>query len=486
MNLRPYQLAAVEEIRQRYRQGAKKVLCVAPTGAGKTVLFSHIAQKATERGSRVIVIAHRTELIDQASGKLNQFGLAHGIVQANRPSAPHRPVQIASIQTLQASSRRIPPADLVVIDEAHHVTKKNGYSKVLEYYPNAKVLGVTATPWRLDGKGLGDVFEQHVIAATPRQLRDEGFLVPVGGWQYEAIDTTQARVRQGDFVVGDLAAAATDAKVVGDVVSEWLQHARGKRSVLFAINIEHSQFMAQAFVRAGVRAEHVDGTMGATERRNIINRLRSGETEVLCNCNVLTEGFDCPELECVMLCRPTLSTALFLQMVGRGLRPADGKEMCRIHDHAGCLEAHGHPYAERDYSPETTAQVHRGGGGAPRLLVCKQCKAIVDRWPCTACGYMPKPEEIDFRPVDAAAKREIGADGDVPKPKADSDYARALTWGQKYAGSPEVKEAFWLRMLEKHGSPEKAAHAYWWFSGKVARPPREWIEAARAREVRTA
>jgi DNA repair protein RadD len=485
MDLRPYQLEAVEQLRNRYREGAKRALLICPTGGGKTVIFSHVAGKSVERGSRVIVIAHRRELVKQASDKLAAFGLSHGIIQAGFRPRPHCPVQVASIQTLLGRATAISRADLVVIDEAHHVTTKNGYSKVLARFPEAKVLGVTATPWRLDGKGLGDVFDAHVVARTPRELRDDGFLVPVGGWEYEAIDTSSARVQRGDFVVGDLARAATSARVVGDIVGEWLKHAAGRRTVLFALSIEHSQYMVEAFKKAGVAAEHVDGEMPTADRDAVLQRLRAGVTHVVCNCNVLTEGFDCPELECCILARPTLSLSLALQMVGRVLRPAPGKAIARIHDHAGVLAAHGHPYASRDYSPETSGTASRGGGGGSlRRMKCKQCKAVVDRWPCEACGYMPKPEELQLEEVPAAAKREITNDGAGAR-KVDDDATRAETWRRVFAHDEARQYGFFQKMVAKHGL-QKGCRVFWWFSGKTARPPQHWVDEARARAEGTA
>lgn len=483
--LRPYQQKAVEEIRQQYRTGHKRVLCVAPTGAGKTVLFSHIAQKAVERGSRVLVLAHRRELVAQASQKLGALGVSHGIIQAGFRPAPQKPVQVASIQTLLARPNAMTMADLVVIDEAHHTTTANGYQRILERFRGASVLGVTATPWRLDGQGLADLFQGHVLTCTPRQLRDQGFLVPVGGWEYEGIDTSSARVRGGDFVAQDMQAAATSRRVVGDIVSEWLKFSPGKRTVLFAVTVEHSRQMVEAFKREGVPAEHLDGETPTAERDAVLARLRSGQTLVVCNCNVLTEGFDCPELEVCILARPTLSTALYLQMVGRALRTAPGKTTARIHDHAGCLAAHGHPYGDRDYSPTTTARVARRDAekrGEASSRRCPECKSVLAGWPCDACGYAP-PRELVLE-EQAAARRAIGNDGSSPRAEKakETDEERRRRWQTRYAHDDEWKRNFFDRMVAKHG-PDKGARVYWWFSGKSERPQMSWLVEARARAL---
>lgn len=477
MDLRPYQVAAIDETREKIRASAPKVLIIIPTGGGKTVVAAEIIRSAESKGSRVLFLAHRRELIQQTCDKLRRFGVRHGVVMAGMRAALQLPVQVASVQTLARRPGVLSRVDLIFLDEAHHVTTENQYSEVLGWYPAAKVVGLTATPWRLDGKGLADVFGAHVIGSTPRQLRDEGFLVPVGGWEYEGIDTSGARVERGDYRMSDIQASATSRRVVGDIVTEWQAHAAGRRTILFASSVAQSQLMVAEFQRQGVAAEHVDGTMPAAERDGILARLREGRTLLVSNCNVLTEGFDCPELEVCILARPTLSTSLYLQMVGRVLRPAAGKALARIHDHAGCLRAHGHPYAERDYNPEKTVRGERGssegGAGAAANRRCAACKSIITRWPCDACGYAPDPKELQLEYDPAAARREITSDGVAPK-RADSDADRRRRWRDMYAHDEERKRSFFRRMVARHG-PEKGARVYWWFSGKSERPPRQWL-----------
>lgn len=486
MNLRPYQLEAIEGARQAIREGARRVLITCPTGGGKTVIASSIIESAVRRGSRALFLAHRRELIQQTLEKLARFGVAAGVIQAGAPMALHWPVQVASVQTLIRRAGQLSHVDLIFVDEAHHVTASNTYAKLLAWYPNAVVVGLTATPWRLDGRGLGDVFDGHVLARTPRQLRDEGHLVPVGGWEYEAIDTSRARVSKGDYVQRDLEKAATSRTVVGDVVAEYLAHAGGARTVLFAVSIEHSQMMVQAFCEAGVAAEHIDGEMKAAERDAVLARLRAGQTRLISNCNVLTEGFDCPELECCILARPTLSTALYLQMVGRVLRPAEGKALARIHDHAGCLAAHGHPFADRDYSPTVTARASREEAekGARRQRRCPNCNSVLARWPCDGCGYHPTPQELQLEMEEAAHRRAIEHDGVAPRREpAESDAQRRLKWASRYSDDADKSERFhfFMRMVAKHGL-RKGTWVYRWVSGNSERAPREWVDAARAAE----
>ena len=468
MQLRPYQVEAVDGARAELRRGAKRCLIVLPTGGGKTVVAAEIIHRAEERGSRTLFLAHRRELIVQTSDKLQRFGVRHGIIMAGQPRALQHLVQVASIQTLAHHQDILSKVDLIFFDEAHHAAA-GSYTKVLEWFPQARVVGLTATPWRLDGRGLADVFDGHVLVRTPKQLRDEGFLVPVGGWEFEAIDTSRARVQRGDYAVKDLAEEAGKPRVVGDIVEEWQRYAEGKRTVVFCVNIETSKLVAEKFRAAGVAAEHIDGEMATRERAAIVARLRSGETRVVCNCNVLTEGFDCPELEVCVLARPTLSTALYLQMVGRVLRPAQGKTGARIHDHAGCLAAHGHPYANRDYSPEVSTRGERQTLDADtrRRNRCPSCKSERAGYPCDNCGFSPTPEELKIEFEEAAHARAIAEEN---SPEAVKQRGMAAQFARK---SYEERRAFFERQVEKHG-PRKAIGVYRWWSGETAWPDRGW------------
>jgi DNA repair protein RadD len=480
--LRPYQVGAIEGARHELRRGARSVLLVCPTGGGKTVIASEIICSAAARGSRTLFLAHRRELIQQTVVKLTQFGVAPGVIQAGFPLALHRQAQVASVQTLIRRPGQLSQVDLVFIDEAHHLTASNTYAKLLSWWPEAKVVGLTATPWRLDGKGLGDVFASHVVAATPRQLRDEGFLVPVGGWEYEAIDTDSARVKAGDYVAKDLEKSATSKRVIGDVVSEYVMHGEGARAVVFAVSINHSQLLVDAFRDAGVVAEHVDGEMPSAERDAVLRRFREGGTRVVSNVGVLTEGWDVPEAEVCILARPTLSTSLYLQMVGRVLRPAAGKRLARIHDHAGCLAAHGHPFADRDYSPMLTATVKKDKGSQrARPKHCPACKSLLARWPCDGCGHTPTPQDLqlELEVAEAARRRAIEADGRAAAKKTETDGERRQKWEQRYFWDSDYsqRKAFFERMVLKHG-PTKGSWVYRWVSGGVERPKSEWVREA--------
>lgn len=468
---RQYQADAIMQARLRLRGGARAVLLICPTGGGKTIIASDIIRSAVERGSRTLFLAHRRELILQTGEKLNRFGVRHGLIMAGEKMALQEKCQVASIQTLARRRDVLQRVDLIFFDEAHHAAA-NSYQDVLKWFPEAKVIGLTATPWREDGLGLGDVFDSHVIVSTPRQLRDEGYLCPVGGWVYETIDTSAGKVRGGDFVPSTLTGAATSKRILGDVVEEYVRHASGKRAVVFAVSVDASEKMALAFQQAGVPAEHIDGETPKEQRDATLARLRSGQTLVVCNCNVLTEGFDCPELEVCILTRPTLSPGLYLQMVGRVLRPAAGKERARIHDHAGLLAMHGHPYADRDYEPAPGESVNKKRDQKSETVEkkCPACKSVRTGWPCDACGYTPTPADLQVeRDVERRAINDESLAAEVAKKRIDQEKRTA----RFRAMDDEEKHAFFLRMVEKHGAG-RAKGVYRWFSGETAWPPRSW------------
>lgn len=445
--LRPYQLDGIEAARRAFASGAKRVLVVLATGGGKTVLASSIIKSAASKGSKVLFLAHRRELISQASAKLSSFGVEHGIIQAGTMARPKRSVQVASVATMVNRLDSLKDVNLIFVDEAHHCAA-GSYLKILEAHPGAKVIGLTATPWRIDGKGLGDIFDSHVEVATPAQLHELGFLAKVKCFTFRPIDTSGVKVTAGDYNLGALGEAAAAPMIVGDIVDRYVEHAQGKRAVLFACNIEHSKSMAAAFVSAGIASEHVDGMTPSEERAAILARLGTGETKVLCNFGVCTEGWDMPMLEVAILARPTLSEALALQMIGRVLRVAEGKEHARIHDHARLLTAFGHPYDERDFSPQRTAKKRRR---EVEDAVVIEGREVVRKPP----EQINEAEMIEVRQGDWKQERKAGIE-------------KFLLAFKTF--SPERKGDFLQRKIAELGY-EKGLARYMWASGGV--PPEQ-------------
>ena len=363
LSLRPYQVEKIAEARALMSQGKKSICLVSPTGSGKTVIAAHILQSAINKGRRVLFLAHRRELIDQCAAKLRELGIwDYNVVLSGHPHSrnPDAPVQIASIQTL--IRREYPPADLVIIDECHHATS-GSYQTLLKNYPDAYVLGLTATPERLDGKGLDSLFHDLLNVATVPELVDSGFLVAPQclGPSPEAVASLKAtlasvKTRGGDYAENELGAAMDNPTLVGDIVDHWLEWGIGQKTIVFAANIDHSRHIVSQFQAAGIAAAHLDGTMSLPEREGILSAWRGTAIDVVSNCQLLTEGFDFPELSCCILARPTKSVALFLQMVGRVLRTAPGKQGAIILDHAGNVIEHGPPHIERTWTLQGAAK----------------------------------------------------------------------------------------------------------------------------------
>lgn len=347
IQLRDYQEDVVADIKQAYCERIRRVLLVLPTGGGKTVIFSHIGRAAAEKGKRVAVLVHRAELLEQVATTLARFGVPHGLIAAGHPETDAA-VQVASVQTLARRLGRSRRAfDLIITDECHHAVAGQ-WQDVLGSMPNARSLGVTATPVRLDGRGLGSAFDAMIEGPTIAELTAAGHLVPARVFAPPArLDLSRIKVRAGDYDARQLAEIMAGGTLTGDTVAHYRRLATGRPAVAFCASIEHSQLVAARFREAGVSAAHVDGKTDAAERRRLIAALGTGELQVLTNVDLIGEGVDLPAIVAVILLRPTKSVARFLQSVGRALRPSPGKSEAIILDHAGCTWMHGMPDAPR-------------------------------------------------------------------------------------------------------------------------------------------
>jgi DNA repair protein RadD len=414
--LRPYQEQAVADAEAALERGEKVVL-VAPTASGKTVMGAEIIKRAVALHKRVLVLAHRREIITQTGKKLTAHGVRHGVIMAgaNDQLRPMEPVQVASVATLwvrgvRSEAMAMPPADLIVIDEAHHSPART-YTKIIEAYPDAKLLGLTATPCRGDGRGLGGIFTALIEAPQVADLVAQKYLVPSRDYAPVRPDLKGVHTRHGDYVEGELADRMDTDPLVGDIVSHWLKFGERRRTVAFAVNVAHSIHIRDEFLRCGVRAEHLDGTTPLDERAAILARLERGETEVVVNCMVLTEGWDMPEVGCCILARPTKKMGLYRQMIGRVLRPAEGKADAIVLDHSGAVWRHGLPEdrvvwtLDPDRGATSPEHEKRSQRAETALIECTQCSAMrMGGKPCPACGFLPQrpPREVRFTDGDLA------------------------------------------------------------------------------------
>lgn len=391
--LRDYQVDGVTAIRAEYQRGNRRTLYVAPTGSGKTTIFAYIATQAQARAQRVWILAHRVELVDQISASLANFGTPHAFIAAGYPVSHRAPVQVCSVFTLAKRLHKVEPPDLIIVDEAHHATADTTWGKVLASFPRARVLGVTATPIRLDGTGLRDCFDVMVIGPTVADLTARGALVPLKAFAPALVSTEGLHTRAGEFIASELAERADNTTVTGDAVAHYNRLAAGKAAVAFCVSVQHAKHVADSFSAAGIPAQSVDGTMDRALRRTIVQAFTSGALRVLTSCDLVSEGFDVPRIECGISLRPTQSEGLWLQQVGRILRPFPGKSHAILLDHAGNIQRHGLPEDPRDWTLDgKVAGAKRAANELPDLHVriCVKCFAAVKSiyQTCPNCGHV--------------------------------------------------------------------------------------------------
>lgn len=355
IRLRPYQHEAIESVQKSWNRGRKAPLVVLPTGAGKTVVAAQLMKLFREdRGYRCIFLAHRKELLSQTRDKIRVAGggMRTGIVQGSKNEiGSHVDVTIASIQTLGGKSgKRLEEVlntgrfDLVILDEAHHAVSAQ-WIRVIEAIrqrnPQVRMMGMTATPGRSDGLALDTVFDEVCFERNAFDLIRNGFLVPPKGFRVNLdLDLDKIKTENGDYAHKQLSKLMNQPRVHEAIVRAWMEFGHNRKTIVFAVDVQHATDLAENFREAGYATDVVSGATKPKDRDAIYERFSSGETKLLLNCEVLTEGFDDPSIECVLFARPTQSQALYVQMMGRGLRPWPGKTECLIVDCVGNSAKH--------------------------------------------------------------------------------------------------------------------------------------------------
>ncbi|MEU5442744.1 DEAD/DEAH box helicase [Streptomyces griseofuscus] len=346
---RPYQRDAITALRDGWSKGTNRLAVVLPTGAGKTVVFSHLAHQMLDSlgGRRALVIAHREELIEQAAAKLLAVDpmLRVGIVKARRDDHQDADVIVASVQTLAVPRRReaIRDVGLIIVDECHHAAART-YMEVLDHFGawrGVPTAGFTATLTRTDG-GLAEVWQDVVFRLDILDMISDGYLCDVRGKKVtvDTLDLNKVRTRGGDLVDGQLGTALEDSGALPAIAQAYTEHAADRPGVVFTPTVATAQAAAAELERVGITAAAVWGDMGRDERRTTLARYTAGDVQVLTNCMVLTEGFDAPHTSCAVIARPTKSPGLYVQMVGRALRPAPGKRDALLLDVLGASTRH--------------------------------------------------------------------------------------------------------------------------------------------------
>ena len=401
MHLRPYQTEIVTEVRSLLKQGKRRPLVVSPTGSGKTFMFSHIAHGAGAKGKRVWILVHRQELIEQTSRTMREFAVPHGIIAAGWPVDPLPHVQIVSVQTVVRRVAGLVPPDVVIVDECHHAAAGT-WAKILAAFPQAVVLGFTATPERLDGKGLSDAFDAIIRGPEVAWLIEQGFLTqPVYYAPPNQLNLDGLHVRGGDYARDEVNEMMDKPTITGDAVEHYRRLCPGAPAVAFCASVAHAEHVAQAFTAAGYTAATLDGTLDRVERRKRVRGLADGSLQILTSCEIISEGFDIPVVTAAILLRPTKSLGMHLQQIGRVLRVAPNKPRAIILDHVGNCLRHGLAEEVREWSLEGRKKRAKKVGDdddAPPVRQCPKCYACHVPAPiCPECGhtYELKKREIE-------------------------------------------------------------------------------------------
>ena len=407
MKLRPYQKKWLSEVFSAFAAGHKGVIGQMPTGAGKTVSgIARPCELLSAKGEMCLILAHRIELVKQASRTLGKFGIRHHVLAAEnyegKVDDEGALVWVAMVQTLHSRLARVGdplPQNprWIFVDECHRATSKT-YARIYrEAYPDANRLGLTATPCRLDGTGFESFASHLVVGPRVKTLTEWGMLVPARCFTVPLVDLAGIKRSKstGEYILGSAAETFARQAVVGSVVEHYVKLAGDRKGLVFCCDVDHSTKTAAEFNRVGIKAAHIDGNTHPKERAAILERLEAGELQVVCNCQVLTEGLDITSISAISLAAPTMSLTRYLQEVGRGARPSDGKSDYLVIDHAGCVRRHGTP----DYSHEWTLRTRTRrevslDQKVPGLkcLVCKKCALAnpLSETTCAGCGTLLK------------------------------------------------------------------------------------------------
>lgn len=372
MELRDYQRELISRTMDAYRSGKYAPCVVLPCGGGKSVIEAEIARRFTQRERTVLFLVHRRELCAQIEETFSAYGVDMAYCK------------VMMVQTMARRLKNAEPPALIMTDENHHSLAAT-YKRIYDAFPETRRLGVTATPARLDGSGLGDVNDVLIEGVTAKWLIDNSYLSP---YDYYAPNITMPkfRIRHGDFDVKQIGDyfLSNVRKIYGDVLRHYKRLADGKQAVCYLPTVESSRETARLFIESGIPAAHIDGTTPDGERRAVIEGFRRGDIRILCNVDIISEGFDVPDCECVILLRPTKSLTLFIQQSMRCMRYKEGKRAIII-DHVNNVARHGFPDADREWSLEGKKKKE---GEAP-VKTCPECFACIplSSAECPHCGY---------------------------------------------------------------------------------------------------
>lgn len=446
MELRNYQKEILTETHRQLALGHRRVLIVAPTGSGKTVMFAWLANQMQKKNKTVWFLVHRRELLDQTIETFERFNI------------PTETIHVGMVATVRNKPDKFPKPDVIVFDESHHSLAAT-WQKIIELFPATFLLGLTATPCRLDGKPLGAIYEQMVLGITPAELIQQGYLSDFRYFAPAVTDLSVLKRKGQDFDREQAAELLNKRAIFGDVIKHWRDHANGYQTICYCSTIEHSKATAQAFTEAGVKAIHFDGTTPAKERRQIIKDFRNKKITVLCNVDLIGEGFDVPDCWCCVLLRPTASTALYIQQAGRALRPQPDKTAI-ILDHVGNHTRHGLPDDHRDWSLTDKIKPKQQYGDDGELLVrqCPECYGVYETKKHKVCPYCGAEKQLTRKEIEnikeirlEEIKRNARSRADKNVQDKSAEECRTLFELQAYARKKGYKSGWAYLTAKKRG-----------------------------------
>jgi DNA repair protein RadD len=454
IHLRDYQSEGLDHIRCAFARGVRSVLYVLPTGGGKTVMFASMAKGAASYKNRVLVLVHRREIHEQTLASLFRLGVTAGQIIAGQ-RVTQDSVQVGMVQTVVRRVEQMRRPDLIITDEAHHVLADNSYGQILRFWKDVPRVGFTATPERLDGRGLGESFKEMIQGPAIKELVQSGYLAPPVLYRPPNELLMPYHVKRGDFDTGEQERHMSRRRIVGDVIEHYREHLDGLPVVVFCVSIMHSRLMAAEFKAAGYEARVVWGNMDKKAREAAIYGLADGSVQVVCSCDVISEGVDVPVMAGAILLRRTQSLGLYLQQAGRALRLSEGKNQAVILDHAGNYQIHGHVLADRFWSLDARARRDRGEE-PPTTTTCPACYGV---WPgrprtCPACGF----DFVEMRELSAEKRKIEVIAGELVK--AGLPGTEADDMADMYARAMKASPADRARMLAKRGVEELAKRAW--------------------------
>ena len=393
VRLRPYQQDLFEKTQREIRAGKRRVLVVSPCGSGKTMLMAHMAEQAQLKGKRVWIILPRQEIMEQTLETLE------------RCEIPLSTIYVGMAITTANKVHRMKPPDLILIDECH-LSMAETYRKLIAPFPNATVIGATASPIRTDNKPLGNLYDTIVEGVTVKWLIENKFLAPYEYYSVTVADLTHLAHRGNDLDAQEASAMLMKPAVYGDVIKHWKRLAKGLQTVVYCSSVEHSRRTAAAFRVAGIPALHFDGSTPHAERKAIVERFRSGEIQVLCNCDLISMGFDMPDIGCVVMLRPTESTSLYIQQSGRALRYKPNKTAVII-DMVGNYQRFQLPDEPYEWSLDQPIRQRKvlDNEGNFYVRTCPHCFMVFKT--ADVCPYCKEPYPLSPREIEAHEAIEL-------------------------------------------------------------------------------